>query len=152
MYVDQNNELSTRPTVKQILVFDSKYVILDIVKINERVFYHVQDTEDDKYYVLFEYTFEGSKNLKTLEASEKVHVCWFNSGYAVFTEIIFIVYVLIRTTTLLYFKVPEQYMHLLQKLYLEQKLWKTSLLTCLHRHTLQDTCLNTEKIQYIQIL
>lgn len=86
MYVDQNNELSTRPTVKQILVFDSKYVILDIVKINERVFYHVQDTEDDKYYVLFEYTFEGSKNLKTLEASEKVHVCWFNSGYAVFTE------------------------------------------------------------------
>lgn len=32
MYVNQQNELSTRPTLKEIKVLDSDYIILDIVK------------------------------------------------------------------------------------------------------------------------
>lgn len=86
MYVNQQNELSTRPTLKEIKVLDSDYIILDIVKINERLFYHIQDTSDGKYYIMFEYTYDGLKHTKELEVTEKVHVCWFNSGYAIFTE------------------------------------------------------------------
>lgn len=82
MYVNQDDQLSTRPPVKQVFVLDSKYKIKDIIKIDSVIFYHVQDTTDNTYKVLvpidgFPYTYTVGEN---------VHICWFNQGFAIFSN------------------------------------------------------------------
>lgn len=82
MYVNQDNQLSTRPPVKQVFVLDSKYKIKDVVKIDSATFYHVQDTTDNTYQVLlFLDNVYG-----TYPVGENVHICWFNQGFAIFSN------------------------------------------------------------------
>ena len=82
MYVNQDNQLSTRPPVKQVFVLDSKYKIKDIVKIDSVTFYHVQDTTDNTYQVMM---FLDSE-FATYPVGENVHICWFNQGFAIFSN------------------------------------------------------------------
>ena len=82
MYVNQDNQLSTRPPVKQVFVLDSKYKIKDVVKIDSAIFYHVQDTTDNTYQVLLFL----DNVYYTYSVGEHVHICWFNQGFAIFSD------------------------------------------------------------------
>lgn len=93
MYVNQDNELSTRPPIKNEYTIDiitdgvstetvSIESILDIKRINDKVFYHIKGT-DSKYYLLYPV---GDNKYKPLETSAQIYLMWFNYGYALFTE------------------------------------------------------------------
>lgn len=82
IYVNQDDQLSTRPPVKQVFVLDSKYKIKDIVKIDSVTFYHVQDTTDNTYQVMM---FLDS-SFYTYPVGENVHICWFNQCFAIFSN------------------------------------------------------------------
>ena len=93
MYVNQDNELSTRPPIKNEYTIDittdgvstetvSIESILDIKRINDKVFYHIKGT-DNKYYLLYPV---GDNKYKPLETSAQIYLMWFNYGYALFTE------------------------------------------------------------------
>lgn len=93
MYVNQDNELSTRPPIKNEYTIDittdgvstetvSIESILDIKRINDKVFYHIKGT-DSKYYLLYPV---GDNKYKPLETGAQIYLMWFNYGYALFTE------------------------------------------------------------------
>ena len=93
MYVNQDKELSTRPPIKNEYTIDittdgvstetvSIESILDIKRINDKVFYHIKGT-DSKYYLLYPV---GDNKYKPLETSAQIYLMWFNYGYALFTE------------------------------------------------------------------
>lgn len=93
MYVNQDKELSTRPPIKNEYTIDittdgvstetvSIESILDIKRINDKVFYHIKGT-DSKYYLLYPV---GDNKYKPLETSAQIYLMWFNYGYGLFAE------------------------------------------------------------------
>lgn len=81
MYVDQNNQLSTRPPLKSILVggLQATDKILEIVKINNLLIYHYQ-REGSGYYLGF--TMKGK--WYPLAVGSDVKVMWFDDKYVIF--------------------------------------------------------------------
>ena len=85
MYVNQDKELSTRAPIKNEYTIDittdgvstetvSIESILDIKRINDKVFYHIKGT-DSKYYLLYPV---GDNTYNTLKTSGQINLMCFN--------------------------------------------------------------------------
>lgn len=80
MYIDQDDQLSTRPPVKRSNNLPASDVVVDMFKVNNIVFYNVKD--GDNYTLKFKYHDE----LRTLSSAENVKVMWFDDKYIVFMD------------------------------------------------------------------
>lgn len=80
MYVDQDDQLSTRPPVKASNLLHSSDKLVDMFKVNNIVFYNVIDGSG---YSL-QFVYHGS--MWVVDSSENVKVMWFDDKYIVFTD------------------------------------------------------------------
>lgn len=80
MYIDQDDQLSTRPPVKDSNILASTDIVLDMFKVNDITFYNVQDGSG---YSL-EFYFHG--NMWVFNSAEKVKVQWIDDKYIVYTK------------------------------------------------------------------
>ena len=80
MYVDQDGQLSTRPTSKRIDILPADEKVVSVVKVNNLVIYQTLDDEG-KYWIRF-YIDKWYER----EVTEKFHVTWYKDKYILFTE------------------------------------------------------------------
>lgn len=85
VYVDQNNQLSTRPAVKRINILPSNETVIQILKVNSLVIYHTFDGQI--YRIRFQYDnyWYTNPDGEGFVVGEKVIVSWFQDKYILFT-------------------------------------------------------------------
>lgn len=85
VYVDQNNQLSTRPIVKRINVLPANETVVQILKVNSLVIYHTFDGTN--YHIRFQYDgyWYANPDGENYIVKEKVIVSWFQDKYILFT-------------------------------------------------------------------
>lgn len=92
MYVNQENQLSTRPPIEIFVARDGSMKVVKIWKVNDKTFYHIISKDDvGNIYVSFMYPTDAGGLLPlTLTENEatadSIHFCWFNYAYALFTK------------------------------------------------------------------
>ena len=92
MYVNQENQLSTRPPIEIFVASGGNTNVIKIWKVNDKTFYHVVQKDDvGNIYVSFMYPTDAggllSISLTENEATaDSIHFCWFNYAYALFTK------------------------------------------------------------------
>lgn len=85
VYIDQNNQLSTRPIVKRINILPENETVIQILKANSLVIYHTFDGTN--YHIRFQYdgNWYANPNGEDYIVKEKVIVSWFQDKYILFT-------------------------------------------------------------------
>lgn len=92
MYVNQENQLSTRPPIEIFVASGGNTNVIKIWKVNDKTFYHVVQKDDiGNIYVSFMYPTDagGLLSISLTEneiAADSIHFCWFNYAYALFTK------------------------------------------------------------------
>lgn len=92
MYVNQENQLSTRPPIEIFVASGGNTNVIKIWKVNDKTFYHVVQKDDiGNIYVSFMYPTDAGGLLsitltKNEIAADSIHFCWFNYAYALFTK------------------------------------------------------------------
>lgn len=82
VYVDQNNQLSTRPVTKRINIIPATEKIVDIVKINNLTIYHT--VEGETYRIRFKYKDKWYVNPDTITIQSAIKIINIDSRYIVF--------------------------------------------------------------------
>lgn len=88
MYVNQENQLSTRPP-EQIFVINSEWKVIKVWKINDKTFYHIQARDDatsldpGTYYLACP-TSWNSGGFELYETTQQIYLCWLNFAYCLF--------------------------------------------------------------------
>ncbi len=88
MYVNQDNQLSTRPP-EQIFVINSEWKVVKVWKINDKTFYHIQARDDatsldpDTYYLACPAPWNSS-GFQLYETTQQIYLCWLNFAYCLF--------------------------------------------------------------------
>lgn len=85
VYVNQDNQLSTRPIVKRINVLPANETVVQILKVNSLVIYHTFDGTN--YHIRFQYDghWYANPDGEDYIVKEKVIVSWFQDKYILFT-------------------------------------------------------------------
>lgn len=92
MYVNQENQLSTRPPIEIFVASSGNTNVVKIWKVNDKTFYHVVQKDDvGNIYVSFMYPTDAGGLLpisltENEVAADSIHFCWFNYAYALFTK------------------------------------------------------------------
>lgn len=82
VYVDQSNQLSSRPPLKQIAVLPVDEHVLKVFVINSTRIYHTV-TSNNVNYIRFKY---GENDWAAKEVSAKINIMWFDDKYVVFSS------------------------------------------------------------------
>ena len=88
MYVNQENQLSTRPPEK-IFVINSEWKVVKVWKINDKTFYHIQARDDatsldpGTYYLACPASWDKS-GFQLYETTQQIYLCWLNFAYCLF--------------------------------------------------------------------
>lgn len=80
VYVDQDNQLHTRPVIKTINVFPYDIDIADIKKINNRIFYKTKNGNDYSWYYVINNTGYS------VHTTEKSFITYIDNTYIIFNE------------------------------------------------------------------
>lgn len=81
VYVDQNNQLSTRPITKRLDILPADETVVDVIKVNNLVIYQTVDS-DNNYWIRFNINGKWYDH----QVTEKIHICWYKDKYILFTE------------------------------------------------------------------
>jgi len=82
MYVDQDDQLSSRPPVKMINVMFANEVICKVYKINDLLIYHTKHSTLDLYYIHFMF----NNKWYTKSVTRLINCVWWNTRFVIFTE------------------------------------------------------------------
>lgn len=88
MYVNQENQLSTRPP-EQIFVINSEWKVVKVWKINDKTFYHIQARDDatsldpGTYYLACPAPW-NKDGFELYETTQIIYLCWLNFAYCLF--------------------------------------------------------------------
>lgn len=89
MYVNQENQLSTRPP-EEIFVINSEWKVIKVWKINDKTFYHIQATDNavnltpGEYYLACPAPWIKSGFYVYRISTDTIYLCWLNFAYCLF--------------------------------------------------------------------
>lgn len=80
VYVDIDNQLSTRPVLRRVNILPEQEIIIKVFKVNNILFYHTKN--NNIYYVRFKY----NNDWKEHEVGDNILVVWFDKQFVIFSE------------------------------------------------------------------